>query len=135
MHQFALSTGVGALFLTVYLDYSKNKKNYIKLFFIFTIFFTFFEYLVGFTLDAIFADTWWDYSDEKYNINGRISLICTIFWGVMTLLFAICIYPLIQKFKNTILHKIPSKVQIFISSILIVAISIDFILSCIKYLK
>ena len=72
---FVLFIGTGALFLTLYLDYSKSKKNYIKLFINFTIIFSLFEYLVGFALDALFAERWWDYSDEEYEIFEKKHII------------------------------------------------------------
>ena len=135
MLQFVQFTGTGALMLTAYLDFSKNKNNYVKLFIIFTIAFSLFEYLVGFVLDALFAERWWDYSDEKYNINGRITLLNSFLWGVITILFTKFIYPLIQKFKEKLLYRIPSTIQIIVTIALVSGICVDFILSCIKYLK
>lgn len=134
MALFVLFIGTGALFLTIYLNHSKNNKKYIKLFIIFTIIFSLFEYLVGFVLDALFAERWWDYSDEKYNINGRITLLNSFLWGVITVLFTRFIYPLIQKFKEKILDKIPTGIQTIIAITLISIIIVDFVLSCIKYL-
>ncbi len=126
--------GTGALILMVYLDKSTSHDDYPKLFILFTIVFSFFEYIVGFALDALFASRWWDYSDSKYNLNGRITLLNSFFWGVITLIFVHFIYPLTQKFKNKVISKIPSNVQVIISLILIAGILVDFILSCIKYL-
>lgn len=45
--------GTGALILMIYLDKSKSNNSYIKLFILFTIIFSFFEYIVGFALDAL----------------------------------------------------------------------------------
>ena len=131
---FVLFTGTGALFLTLYLVYSKNKNNYVKLFIIFTIAFSLFEYLVGFALDALFAERWWDYSDEQFNINGRITILNSFLWGVITIVFARFIYPLITKFKEKLLDQIPIDTQIITAIILISAICIDFVLSCVRYL-
>lgn len=131
---FVQFIGTGALFLTTYLDHSKSKNKYIKLFIIFTIAFSLFEYLVGFALDALFSKRWWDYSDQKYNINGRITILNSFFWGVITIIFAKFIYPLIKKFKAKILDKIPLTIQIAIATLLIISICIDFVFSCIKYL-
>ena len=132
---FVLFTGTGALFLTLYLDYSKNKRNYIKLFINFTIIFSLFEYLVGFALDALFAERWWDYSDEEYNINGRITILNSFLWGVITIVFAKFIYPLIKKFKEKILDKVPINTQKIIATILVSTICVDFVLSCVRYLS
>ena len=45
------------------------------------------------------------------------------------------IYPLINNFKNKVLPKIPRLIQIITAIILCIGISVDFILSCIKYLQ
>lgn len=135
MVQSAQSTGTGALLLTLYLDRSKNKKNYLKLFVLFTVIFSLFEYLVGFALDALFAERWWDYSDEKYNINGRITILNSFFWGVITIVFTKFIYPLIKKFKDKVLDRIPLNTQFIVAICLVSVICVDFVFSCIKYLK
>ena len=127
--------GTGALLLTTYLDRSKIKNNYLKLFILFTIVFSIFEYFVGFVLDALFAEKWWDYTDNFGNLNGRITLLNSFLWGVITVAFTRFIYPLIQKFKDIILTKVPILAQLIIASILVIGILIDFIFSCIKYLK
>ena len=134
-HQYVQFIGTGAFILTFYLDNLKSKKNYIKLFFLFIIVFSIFEYLVGFVLDALFSARWWDYSDNKYNLNGRITVLNSFLWGVITILFTKFIYPLIQKFKEKVIGKIPDKIQMIVALTLVVGISIDFILSCVKYLS
>lgn len=133
--QFAQFIGYGALILTIYLDKSKIKNNYAKLFLLFIFIFSIFEYFVGFTLDALFAECWWDYSDNKYNLNGRITLLNSFLWGVITVTFARFIYPLIQKFKDKVLVKIPILVQIIIAGLLLAGLLVDSVLSCIRYLR
>lgn len=133
--QFAQFIGYGALILTIYLDKSKIKNNYAKLFLLFIFIFSIFEYFVGFTLDALFAERWWDYSDNKYNLNGRITLLNSFLWGVITVTFARFIYPLIQKFKDKVLVKIPILVQIIIAGLLLAGLLVDSVLSCIRYLR
>ena len=132
---FVQYTGAGALILTFYLDHSKSKKNYVKLFILFVVVFSFFEYLVGFMLEALFAEVWWDYSYSKYSLNGRITALNSFLWGVVTVLFARFIYPLIGFFKEKVVYKIPSHIQIVLMMILIVWISVDFTLSCANYLS
>ena len=127
--------GSGALILTLYLDKIKKQPNYIKIFFLFIIVFSFFEYLVGFTLDALFAARWWDYASKAFNINGRITMLNSFFWGIMTILFTKFIYPLINKTKKFIEEKISKQNQFLITSILISWILIDFVISCINYLN
>lgn len=86
-------------------------------------------------MDALFAERWWDYSDNKYNLNGRITLLNSFLWGVITVTFARFIYPLIQKFKDKVLVKIPILVQIIIAGLLLAGLLVDSVLSCIRYLR
>ena len=127
--------GSGALILTIYLNNSKKKTNYLHLFILFTIFFSFFEYFVGFTLDELFAARWWDYSNSKYNLNGRITCFNSFAWGIIAILFTRYIYPLMKKFKKFLNDKLSPIIHFFIGIILICGIIIDLILSCIKYLS
>ena len=135
IHQYAQYTGTGALILTAYLDHKKEKLTYIKLFILSIIVLSFFEYFVGFALEALFAETWWDYSYSKYNLAGRITLLNSFLWGVIAVFFRRFIYPLIQIFREKIIYKVPNSIQIILATILISGILIDFILSCIKYLN
>ncbi len=127
--------GFGALILIRYFDKSNKKRNYIKLFFFFILIFSFFEYLTGFTMEAIFSERWWDYSDSKYNINGRITVFNSFLWGVATIIFAKFIYPLTIFIKEKIINKMPDLAKIIIDVALITGVLIDFAFSCVKYLK
>lgn len=39
------------------------------------------EYFVGFLLEKMFHQRWWDYSDHKINLNGRIAVPESLAWG------------------------------------------------------
>lgn len=43
------------------------------------------EYFVSFLLEKIFHNKWWDYSDKRYNLNGRICLQNSIGFGILSL--------------------------------------------------
>lgn len=62
------------------------KKTFLK-FLIATIAFTLFEYMVSFILEMVFGLRWWDYSNDFLNIQGRVSLLYSIFWGVIRISF------------------------------------------------
>lgn len=51
------------------------------------------EYFVSFLLEKIFHNKWWDYSTQKYNINGRICLRNSLAFGVLSLLIIYGITP------------------------------------------
>ena len=45
----------------------------------------------------IFHTSWWDYSDQKFNFQGRICLGVSLGWGVLTVLLFRVIHPLVEK--------------------------------------
>ena len=126
--------GWGSLLLIIYLEHTNHTINYVKMFFLFIVIFSFFEYFVGFTLDALFSETWWDYSESKYNINGRITLLNSFLWGVITVLFTKIIYPIVNKIKEKIIDSIHMSYQAILAIVLVSTNVIDVIFSCIRYL-
>ena len=128
--------GYGALILILYFyKHNFKKKNYINLFVLFILIFSFFEYFVGFALEALFSSRWWDYSDNKYSLNGRITILNSLIWGIATLIFTKFILPLLYKLKNIIKTKVPDIAKLIIDFILLSTILIDSIFSCIRYLS
>lgn len=124
--------GYGAIILILFL--SKYKKNNLKLFVIAGLVFSLFEYYTSFMLDSMFAANWWDYSNEFFNLNGRISIFFSFVWGVAAILFINHIHPFIKKCINKKLSKIPYILQkILIYSCLTVFI-FDTLLSTIRSL-
>lgn len=78
--------GFGVLSLIIFLN---NLASEPILFFIGTIILTStIEYITGFVLEKIFQIRWWDYSENKFNLNGYICLEFSMYWGIFgTLLF------------------------------------------------
>ena len=56
------------------------------------------EYITSFLLEKIFHLTLWDYSDKKWNINGRICLRNSVLFGILSLLLVYIIHPGIRHF-------------------------------------
>lgn len=125
--------GFGALILLIFL--SNYKKNSIKLFFIAAIVFSVFEYVVGYALDAMFGLKWWDYTNEFFNLNGRISIFFSVVWGIIAILFINHLHPFIEKKVTLFIEKIPYPIQVTILKVIFIAFSTDTVLSCIRYLS
>lgn len=53
------------------------------------------EYTTSYILEKLFKTRWWDYSQRKFNINGRICLETLIPFGVMSLLVLYLLNPFI----------------------------------------
>lgn len=79
------------------------------------------EYLTSFILEKIFNAKWWDYSNMKFNINGRICLLNTLEFGILSLIIIYGIHPLI----STFILRLPQELIQLISTSLLIIISID----------
>lgn len=55
------------------------------------------EYFTGMAMEIIFKVKYWDYSDIKYNIKGRICLLTSFFWGFLTLFLMYQLHELVEK--------------------------------------
>ncbi len=85
------------------------------------------EYFTSVIMEKIFGFRWWDYSDKKYNVNGRICLEYLIYFGISSILIVRAINPLFISFIGLFSEKI----IIFIGIILSLTILSDFIISVI----
>lgn len=93
--------GIGAAFFIVTLsDYKASK---VKLFIMGAIVGTIFEYICSYILQVVYGSKFWDYSYTTYQINGRISLTYTMFWGLLAVILIKYIKPQFDK----LIDKIP----------------------------
>lgn len=83
------------------------------------------EYFTSYFMEKLFKVRWWDYSNNKFNINGRICLETMIPFGLLGTLVVYVIHPLIVRFVNLF----SSKFLIIIGIILFIAYFIDNVLS------
>ena len=125
--------GYGTLMLILFLG--KYRKNNLKLFVYAAVLFSAFEYIAGYALDALFSMHWWDYTNEFFNLNGRISIFYSFAWGIIAILFLNHIYPFLKKKINLLLSKIPYRLQVSFIYLLFTIFIIDTIASCIRYLS
>lgn len=79
------------------------------------------EYITSFLLEKIFHAKWWDYSKEPYNFQGRVALIPSMFWGVLSLL----LFDLFEPAVNVIINLIPEKYKFHIMYGLIIIAGLD----------
>ena len=85
--------GFGALIMLLCLNYLKESPIilFITAFFILSIW----EYLVGVFLEKTFKTKYWDYSDHKFNFQGRICLTNSLAWGFLGIGFIEFINPFV----------------------------------------
>ena len=101
---FNLLYGVGAVALTLILYRYRNRSSAFS-FFGGIVIGSAVEYLLSWGQETLFGSTSWDYSELPFNINGRICLLYSVFWGILGVLWIKSIYPRVAK----IILKIPDK--------------------------
>ena len=55
------------------------------------------EYICSLGQEIVFGSVAWDYSSLPLNINGRVCLLYSIFWGVLGVGWVKLVMPLVDK--------------------------------------
>lgn len=76
--------GVGGIILILILD--RYKDNSIKLFIIGSILGNVIEYVLSYILESMYGMRFWEYSYLKFNLNGRICVTYSIYWGILSVI-------------------------------------------------
>ena len=113
----------GCGFLIMYLIGKKINKNPIIIFLISFLVCSIFEYSVSYMLEMIFDAKWWDYKDFYFNIDGRICIAVSIFWGLLGLLFVKLVAPAYEKLYEK-LNKKYVHIFLVLSSIIFITDSV-----------
>ena len=73
------------------------------------------EYFTSYFMEKLFHARWWDYSKNKYNINGRICLETMLPFGILSTIVIYVVHPLVIKFVSLLMS---SGVQMSISEMI-----------------
>ncbi len=92
--------GVGSLAMILYLEQYKN--NIITVFILATVICSILEYFTSYIMEKIFKTRWWDYSNEKFNLNGRICGKNALLFGLGGVAIIYIAHPLLNKLLNKI---------------------------------
>lgn len=124
---FCAIYGLGAVIMIPLLQHFK-KNNY-TLFLGGFVIGSIVEYLISLIGEIIFHIKWWDYSDMAFNIDGRICIAFSFFWGILAIYlmshFNLGLDRLIDKIKE----KIGVKVLKTACITMILLLFIDFLVS------
>lgn len=115
--------GTGALLITLLLR--KYTEDWMALFILTVVLCGTLEYLTSYIMEKLFHARWWDYSQRKFNINGRICLYTMSIFGILGLLIMEVLnpffIPLIESLQETSLN--------FISIGLAIVFLVDIVIS------
>lgn len=125
--------GFGAVIL-LFITKKMYQKPFQK-FLIATITFTVFEYIVSLVLEMVFGLRWWDYTNDILNIQGRVSLLYSVCWGIIGVIVLEKIHPFIQNKIQNITKGSTNNIIYIICLSLIFILLIDVTFSTSIYLK
>ena len=115
--------GFGALFITLLLR--KYYNDPVALFVMSFLMGTILEYITSYLMEKLFHARWWDYSNHKFQINGRVSLTTSLGFGALGVILVYILNP----FFLRIIKNIPPIVFTIIMIIVLLIFITDVITS------
>ena len=97
--------------------------NPFQFFIVATILTSIVEYLTGLILEKLFNQKWWDYTEDPFNLHGRICLHFSLMFGVLSTIGVKFVHPTIE----FIFNNLNPKFGVFLFYFLIIYLFIDFI--------
>lgn len=121
--------GFGAIVMTI--CFRPLKGNILYIFVLGFIILTIWEYLVAVFLEKVFKTKYWDYSYNKFNIQGRICLKNSTYWAILAVIFTKWIHP----FMVESVGKISNEIVIYSTIILTITMIADAIATVIRVVQ
>lgn len=115
--------GTGVALITIFL--SKYANDFFALFILATVFCGVLEYFTGYIMEKLFNARWWDYSNRKFNLNGRVCLQNLCLFGIA----GTTILCIVNPFLISLYDKIPENIRHIITWVVLALFAIDFIIS------
>ena len=106
-------------------------ENPVLLFFAAMLITSILEYLTSLGMELLFHARWWDYSDKKFNLHGRIYLVGAIAFGTFSLVLVKVVHPVVVVYTNLV----PAHILTAVVIIIFAALLIDSIITIAKFSK
>lgn len=87
------------------------------------------EFLTSLIMEKLFHARWWDYSKKRFNIQGRICLTHTIYWGIASCLFSYVLHPLIDNYFIEQINPTSIRILVYIFLTVFAADLIDTVIN------
>ncbi len=114
--------GFGALIMLLISPY---KDNLFVCFILALVLCSVLEYFVSYLMEKLFKIRWWDYSNDAFNINGRVCLRNAIAFGALGVIFTRFLNP----WFNSIVDNLSYNFLLIISIMVLVITIIDILVS------
>ena len=115
--------GSSSVIMNIFL--AKYSKDIITLFVMSAFVCTVMEYMTSLILEKIFHARWWDYTEKKFNLSGRVCLENSCLFG----LGGVFIVSILHPFLDNLVMRIPHNILIIITIILFIIFMIDLIIT------
>lgn len=78
------------------------------------------EYLTSYFMELLFDARWWDYSDKRFNVNGRIFLLGIIAFGFFSLLLIEYLHPFVSRYTAMLSDDVLSIISLILFTIILI---------------
>ena len=86
------------------------------------------EYLTSYVMEKLFHARWWDYSNMKFNLHGRVCLLGAVAFGAFSALLVLVIHPIVSGWISLI----PDITATALSVIMAVGFVIDLVITVVN---
>ncbi|MBQ7638812.1 MAG: putative ABC transporter permease [Clostridia bacterium] len=83
------------------------------------------EYVTSVLMEKLFHARWWDYTNEFMNLNGRICLKHTIYWGVFSIIYVYSIAPVYEYLMSFV----PQSIRFIVVAVIFAIFIVDLTLT------
>lgn len=84
------------------------------------------EYFTSYIMEKIFNARWWDYSNSKFNINGRVCLETIIPFGILGLVIIYVTNPILLNFLQNLNQDFLNIIVTVIGAVFILDVIVSF---------
>ena len=116
--------GAGCIFLVLLL--SKYSDDVLVLFALSILICSVLEYVTSWLMEKIFKLRWWDYSNMKFNINGRICLETMIPFGIFGTIVVKYVNPFLVNIINSINPSTLNIIVIIVMRLFVIDLLVSF---------
>lgn len=88
------------------------------------------EYFVGWFMETIFHKQFWDYSMLKITYKNRISLLSSLFWGLLSLFMVYILFG----YVDALVDILPINVVVIYDTVMMLAVCVDTIISISRHI-
>lgn len=83
------------------------------------------EYITSVLLEKLFHMHWWDYSHMRFNLNGRVCLLNSCEFGLLSVVVVMFIHPAVVRMTG----RIPETGRVILAALLLLLLAADTIIT------